>query len=443
MAAGANRLLLGTVLCCLVFVATDTVRAQGEVYNTILPVPEALKEAVYPFTMPFTNLVKMTRWNWDGCGPDCSGCPECQRACCPAGPEGRLWARTDYLMWSTSGAQVPVLVSSGALSDPVPNTQTLFGGRGYNDDIRHQYRFRLGYWFGDCRRWAIQSDWLDLGTNSTEYSASSSGSPILTRPFYDVLRELDAVQVIAYPNLAEGSVNVRVADSFHSAGASFRRNLFCRTACGDGCDTDGARLDLFGGYRHYRLADSVVLGEHVTLLQGSGGHEAGTQFDLQDAFHSSNEFHGAEIGLVLQRFRGRWSFEAMGKLAIGANRQTVTIDGQTIITPPGQPSVLHSGGLLALDGTNINTYRRDSCAVIPQFGLEVGYQLTRHSRVYFGYDFLLWTDVKRAGDHIDTRVNTSYMPPATSPGGAAVPAFAWQNADFWAQGVNFGYEVRF
>ncbi|MDZ7619247.1 MAG: BBP7 family outer membrane beta-barrel protein, partial [Patescibacteria group bacterium] len=429
---GTDRLLLGTVLCCIAFGAADTVWAQGEVYNTIRPVPEALKEAVYPFTMPFTNLVKMTRWNWDGCGPDCLGCPECKRECCPCGPDGRFWARADYLMWSTAGASVPALVTSGTLTDPVPNTSTLFGDRAYNDDIRHQYRFRLGYWFGDCRRWAIQSDWLDLGTNSSGYSASSNGNPILTRPFYDVLRQLDAVQVIAYPNLAAGSVDVRVADSFHSVGASLRRNLFCRAGCDDGCGTDGARLDLFAGYRHYQLNDSVAIGEHITLLQGSGGHAAGTQFNVHDSFRSGNEFHGAEIGLVLQRFRGPWSFEAMGKLAIGGNRQTVTINGETVITPPGGPSVLHAGGLLALDGTNINTYQRDSCAVIPHFGFEVGYQLTYHSRIYMGYDFMLWTGVKRAGEHIDTRVNTSYMPPQTAPEPPALPAFAWRSTDFWA-----------
>ena len=440
MAAGVKRLLLGAAFCGLLLGVTDATFAQGEIYNTVLPVPQALKEAVYPFTMPFTNLVKMTRWNWDTCEPDCL---DCQRACCPCGPDGNFWARADYLLWTTAGARVPALVSSGATSDPVPNTITLFGDGKYTDDIRHQYRFRLGHWFGDCRRWAIQADWLDLGQNSSEYSASSTGDPILARPFYDVLREMDAVQLIAYPGEAEGSVNARVSNRFYAVGAGLRRNLLCRASCCGDCDTDGARLDLIGGYRHYHLRDSVGVTENITLTAGSGGHPAGTVFDVRDSFESRNEFHGGEIGLVLQRFRGRWSFEAMAKLAMGGCRQTVTINGQTIITEPNVASVTHTGGLLALEDTNIDTYRRDGFAVIPQFGFEVGYQLTDHSRVYAGYDFLLWTGVKRAGDHIDTNVNTSYMPPATSPGGTAVPAFAWQNADFWAQGLNFGYEIRF
>jgi hypothetical protein len=49
MVASTQRLFFGAVFCCTVLVATDWLQAQGQVYNTIQPVPEALKAAVYPF----------------------------------------------------------------------------------------------------------------------------------------------------------------------------------------------------------------------------------------------------------------------------------------------------------------------------------------------------------------------------------------------------------
>ncbi len=492
MNAGTHRLLRGAAFGCLLFLTINQVPAQDQSYSTVRPISGELKAAVYPFTMPFTNLVQMTRWNWDDrsgvCGPGGCGdaaCMEgaCAKPCCPCGPAGRFWARADYLLWWSRGAGVPPLVTTGSPNDPVPgalgqpNTEILFGGRTYNGDARHQYRFQFGYWLGDCRRWAIQADWLDLGQSNANFSASSEGSPILTRPFYDVLRQLEAVEIIAYPGVAEGQVDARVSNSFHSAGANLRRNLrCCFSECGScetSCETKTSctdalscwRLDLIGGYRHYSLEDGVTLREQITLLEGQGGHVAGTRFDVRDSFRSRNEFHGGEIGLIAQRFRGRWSFEFLAKLAMGNNRQVVTIDGQTIIHVPGQmqlahgggprgfapansvvpanTQVTHRGGLLALENTNIGVYERNDFALIPQFGFEVGYQLTQCSRVYMGYDLLLWWNVKRAGNHIDPRVNTSFMPPQIAPGGEPLPEFAWRSTDFWAQGLNLGWETRF
>ncbi|MDY0169435.1 MAG: BBP7 family outer membrane beta-barrel protein [Thermoguttaceae bacterium] len=466
MASAAHRLLLGMAFCCLVLGTTAKLGAQSLAYNTIQPAPKVLKEAVYPFFLPLSYFVQMTRWDWEGgpgvCGP--GGCgdpactnPECRRPCCPCGPEGQFWARADYLVWWTRGTNVPALVTTGSPTDPVPgaldqpNTEILFGERAYNGDARHQYRFQLGYWLGHCRRWAIQGDWLDLGQSSSGFSDASAGNPLLGRPFFDVLRDIEAVQMIAFPGFAEGQVDASVSSGFHSAGASFRRNLICGFADAgtpDGGTTLAAgdvpcgRMDLMAGYRHYALYDAVTVHAHSTLLQGVNGYVAGTQFDIRDSFRSRNEFHGAELGLITQRYHGRWSFEFLAKLAMGSNHQTVAIDGQTVVTVPGQAPSPQGGGLLALDNTNIGTYRRNDFALIPQFNFEIGYQLTTRSRVYVGYDLLLWWHVKRAGNHIDPRVNTSYMPPP-APVGDPLPEFAWRSTDFWAQGFNLGWELRF
>lgn len=459
MASATQRLLLGAAFFCSLLGATDTALAQSRAYNTIQPVPTPLREAVYPFFLPFSYLYQMTQNDWGGgpgicglggCGdPSCTK-PACTRPCCPCGPDGRFWARADYLIWTMRGGRVPALVTTGSPNDDRPgalgeaHTETLFGDRTYNGGIRHHYRFQLGYWLSECRRWGIQADWLDVGQSTADFSETSPGSPLLARPFFDV-REVEAAQLIAYPGFATGQVDARVSSSFHTVGAGVRRNLICGYAdCGtaDGCavsELPCGRIDLIAGYRHYALHDRVAVHTQSTLLQGV---PEGTQFAIRDSFRSYNEFNGAEIGLITQRFRGRWSFEFLAKLAMGTNRQLVSIEGQTMIVEPNDTEATQAGGLLALRNTNIGTYKRKDFALIPQFNFEIGYQLTSRSRLYVGYDLLLWWHVKRAGDHIDTRVNTSYMPPP-NPGGDPLPEFTWHSSDFWAQGFNLGCELRF
>jgi len=367
-------------------------------------------------------------------------------------------------MWWSNGQDVPPLVTTSSQAQNgilgQSSTQTLFGGRTYGTDIRHGYRIRFGGWLDECRLWGLEADFLDLGQDVTSYSNSSTGDPLLARPIYDILTDQEGSQIISKESTASGSVDSRVAEDFLGAGVGLRRNLRCFFSCDDGCGsceeydceelgcgTTSAgstcwRLDLIGGYRHYRLQNSVDINEFVTLTTGQGGNPAGTTFDVRDSFSTRNEFHGGELGLVWQGYRDRWSFEMMAKVGLGNNRQTVDIQGQTIVTVPGNDPVTHSGGLLALD-TNIGSYQRDRFVVIPHFGFELGYELNCCSRVFVGYEFLLWTDVVRAGDQIDRVVNTNYIPPIqTTPTGPQRPAFDWNSSEFWAQSITLGYELR-
>ena len=122
-------------------------------------------------------------------------------------------------------------------------------------------------------------------------------------------------------------------------------------------------------------------------------------------------------------------------------RQTVSIDGGTTITMPGLPPIEYAGGLFAL-ASNRGVYTRGRFTVIPQFGMELGYQWTRNLKFYLGYNFVLWCDVLRAGDQIDLTLNPTQIPPGQLLGPAR-PSFTFRDSDFWAQGLNFGVELRF
>jgi len=139
--------------------------------------------------------------------------------------------------------------------------------------------------------------------------------------------------------------------------------------------------------------------------------------------------------------RGRWTFDLLGKVALGDTHERIIIDGTTARTFGGVTEV-QPGGLLALP-TNIGAVNHDRFAVVPELGLKLGYQITPHIKFTVGYTFLYWSEVVRAGDQIDTTVNVTRIPFGTTPVGPARPAPLGKTNDFWAQGVNLGLEFKF
>jgi hypothetical protein len=133
--------------------------------------------------------------------------------------------------------------------------------------------------------------------------------------------------------------------------------------------------------------------------------------------------------------------DVTGKLALGTTDQTATINGETRFN--GMPPV--AGGFLALPGANIGRFSREMFTIVPELGLTLHYQLTDCVRVFVGYNVLCWSNVARAGDQVDLRVNTNRVPSlqgtttAVTPG----PMHTFTGTGFYAQGVNLGLEIRY
>src|ERR1019366_9924695 len=100
---------------------------------------------------------------------------------------------------------------------------------------------------------------------------------------------------------------------------------------------------------------------------------------------------------------------ATGIVALGDTHQTVDINGSTRITTPGGATTVLPGDLLA-QPSNIGHYARDQFSVVPELGLNLGYQLTRNLSVFAGYTIIYWTNVERPGDAINPRVNSTRVP---------------------------------
>ena len=120
-----------------------------------------------------------------------------------------------------------------------------------------------------------------------------------------------------------------------------------------------------------------------------------------------------------------------GKAALGVTSQRVTFNGglTQILTAEGTDGFGNliqtvqvnqsSNGCLIFQPT---TYTRDRFTVVPEVGVNLGYQFTSYLRGSLGYNFLYWSSVARAGDQL------TGIPKAT---------------DFWVQGLTAGVSFRF
>ncbi len=397
------------------------------------------------------------------CG-DCDAIFPCPTFGCPAacdfdcgygvhGNAGRFYGRAEYLFWWFKQNSIPPLLTTsnppqslGVLGEP--GTAVVIGNRDFDSGREDGGRFTLGYWFDCCERLGFEFTYFFLGRHNVDISAASNGVPLLARPFFDITEGAENSQLVAntalpqFPGLIPltGAINVYERTRFWGIEANLRANLF--SGCFH-CDWN-YHVDLLAGFRHLQFDEALFITENLQV-PGTVPNVGGVRFVVQDRFGTHNRFYGGQFGLESELRKGRWFLNARTKLALGWNHQIVNIGGNTFFTAPGQATRASSGGLLALP-TNSGRFTRDTFAVVPEVGINLGYQVTDHLRLFVGYTFLYWTNVARPGDEIDRVVNPTQLPRFAGPGGLvgpARPSFRFRDSDFWAQGLNFGLELRY
>ncbi|MBC8351024.1 MAG: BBP7 family outer membrane beta-barrel protein [Planctomycetes bacterium] len=372
---------------------------------------------------------------------DVAPMPPVEEVVYAGGQSNRWWARGDYLLWTTDGLRTPPLVTTspngtaqaaaGVLDQ---GATTLFGGD-LLTGTRSGGRIRFGTWLDELRRFGVEGEYFALGDVNENFAATSTGDPILARPFFNALSNAEDSELIAFPTVLSGTFNADAQGSLQSAGVRLLWNL-CQSGEPiwlDSVERTESRLDLLLGYRFLRLDDSLQMREQLTSQLAS---DPGT-FDITDSFATRNEFHGGEIGLSRTESYRRWTLDALFKIGFGNARELVSINGSTTIDDGAGPQTF-TGGLLA-QRTNIGEFSRDRFALIPELGVTIGYQLTPSWQANFGYSLVYWDRVVRAGEQIDQTVNPNLLPPELVPfAGPLRPEFSFEENSFWAQGMNFG-----
>lgn len=380
--------------------------------------------------------------------PDTSFGPSCGR-----GARGRLYGRAEYLLWWLDGFHVPPLVTTspagtaqaaaGVLGQP--GTSVLYGNGEILSDRRDGLRFSAGTWLGDYQDIAVEGDIFFFEDASTSFSATGvDGTPILARPYFDVLNAAEAAALVSFPGVTEGTIAVAASSDFDGAGLRLRKALCCKEIGGacNACNPSGpavipasvSRIDMVGGYRYLNLDEQLTISAATSTLLTV----AVTQDTVFDRFSTSNEFHGGDLGFIWEWESAQWSLELLSKMAIGTTRQQVSVSGGSTIG-----GVSGTGGLLALP-SNIGTYNRNIFSVVPELGVTLGYKITPRLKATAGYTLIYWSHVARPGDVIDLDVNTNQLPPAVPPfAGPARPRFEWDDSALIAHGLSLGLDYRF
>jgi hypothetical protein len=350
-----------------------------------------------------------------------------------------FYASAEYLLWWTKDPRFPPLVttsppsSGGILGNP--GTTILVGGGHVDQEERSGGRFTIGYSFDGCKPWALEGSFFFLGERSIRSQANSADFPVLARPFFDLNFGREFSEISAGPGLAMGRIDVTSPSRFWGAEANVR----CLACCG--CSY---RLEWLAGFRFLELEESLEIRES---LQSSpqAPQFPNSQILVVDRFATRNQFYGGQVGVVGVRQRGPWFFECCGKVALGATHEVINIDGnQVIVDPTGTVSTFR-GGLLALS-SNIGHFSRDRFAVVPEVGINLGYQLTENLHAFVGYTFLYWNRVVRPADQIDRGLDITRIPNfgiQANPLPTPRPAVLFRETEFWAQGINFGLEFRY
>jgi hypothetical protein len=363
---------------------------------------------------------------------------------------GAFWLRADYLVWWVSkGPTGGPLITTGALTDPVPgglgnpSTAVVFGDAPMNFGNFSGMRLSAGLPLGSML--SVEGTYFLLERGSVHYGIDSdaTGNPLIARPAISADTGGPISYVASLPGLQSGTLAVDAHTRLQGGEVNLAGNVLNATT---------VRFDVLGGVRALDLAESMQIYEGLSpltngILTFNGvGVAPPSTVSLFDSFRTANHFYGGQIGGRLDWQRDGLVVTAVAKLALGVTQQTVTIDGASTLLTPGAAPVVAAGGILA-QPTNIGRHNRTAFSVVPEAGLEAGYQIRPWLRATIGFTFLYWNSVARPGSQIDHTVSFAQVPtdpafgsgsPATHP---ALPSV--RDTDFWAQGINFGLTFRY
>lgn len=345
--------------------------------------------------------------------------------------------RGELLYWWNSPLNTPVLGTTSPANVPVadagvlgePGTSALLGTE-LNDDARWGGRFTGNFWFDPMQNRGVEVSYTFLPGDDVNYAVSSNQLSVIARPFFNTETGLPDAELVAYPGQLTGALGISASSFFNTGDIAYRWNV---------CRDCNRRIDLMAGLRFAYLHDQIHIREQLTSISQTSGIVPGTSIIVHDDFDAANYFHGIELGIAGQRDTMFGLADFWLKTSLGNTHMKSKITGSTSTSVNGQ-TVTTNEGFLALP-TNIGDRSRDEFTTF----VELGGKLNRDFgawRCSIGYTVLLWSDVGRAGDLIDTNVNTSQLPPGPLVG-APTPRFNDRQASFWAQGLTFGLERSF
>ncbi|MFO0841970.1 MAG: BBP7 family outer membrane beta-barrel protein [Gemmataceae bacterium] len=349
------------------------------------------------------------------------------------------------MLWFPKNSSAPPLVTTGPLDvlGPrgrpgtlgLPGTETLIGGQiGFAPSSGA--RVLAGAWLDDDAMVGLEGGYLFLARQTAQRVVSEPGTPgsrALAVPFLDAQNGfVETTTGVAFPrdvNPFAGGARLDVTTQLQGWEAS---------GVYDFGELAGGRWQALVGYRYLGMQESLTFSTNsVNVLPAPPD-----VFVTTDQFRTTNDFHGGQLGLRAEWDAGPIFVRTTAKVALGSVHKVTTISGQLLtndFTNLG-PVQAFPGGYFA-QGTNIGRHGSDGFAVVPEVGVNVGWQPVDGVRLTAGYTFLYISNVARPGDQIDRAINPSQSPAFFSQLGAltgpARPAFPGNESDFVVHGLSF------
>jgi hypothetical protein len=358
---------------------------------------------------------------------------------------GQFFASAEYLLWwvKDTPLPIPLLTSGTAASQGIlgaPGTTSLVGDSlGYGPLAGG--RFSFGFETSD-HDWTIVATAFVLETGAAGVSASSdaAGNPVLARPYFNTTSGAPASALVSFPGSFSGSAALESTVDLFGVEVNALRRL-------SGGGPDG--ISLLVGFRYLSLEENMSIAQASTALPGGvfgfngASVTAPAMLSVVDGFDTRNKFFGGQAGTQITYHPGHFFVDLTGKLGIGNTYESVSSAGVTTLSGTGAPASSVPSGLYALAGQGITS--RSAFTLVPEFDLNVGVDLTCNLRIFVGYTFLYWDDVVRPANQINYSINPANVPSslAFGTGGPGPVSAQIHNTDFWAQGLNIGFTLRY
>ena len=183
---------------------------------------------------------------------------------------GSFWAEIDYLGWTVKGDRLPPMVTASPAGTPLAQagvlgasgTTVLFGDSAVNGGWRSGGRLQAGYWFDPRHGRGIEVSFFDLQDASTRFATDSNAHPILARPFFNALTNLQEAALVGFPGIVAGTIAVNESSRLLGAGALYRQEIGMWS---------GQRVSALIGYRYLHSSDKLSV--PAVLDFGFGTHQ--------------------------------------------------------------------------------------------------------------------------------------------------------------------------
>lgn len=340
------------------------------------------------------------------------------------------WGGAEFLLLWHSAADTPALVTTSSPETPSdqagilgqPTTSILYGGPISSTSAHVGGRITVGVWFDPGQQSGIGLRFFAVNGGSNDFRATSDEVPVLARPFYNLTKDVQDADVVAYPKPPKqttGAIGIENSSDIVGGDVFWRRLIFAGSF---------HRTDLLLGYQAAQLDQDLRIGSTRTVVQDPT-ITTGTVVDSFDSFSVANRYNAFAIGLISEYDQGPIIWRLLAKVGLGNMRQRVSIAGGTARSLPPQAPTLLPEGLLARP-SNIGSYEQTVFSASPEVAVSAAYRLTHGVALTAGYSLIYYNHVVEAGNQIDPVIDTR-------PAGTR-PAFSFSDSGYLLHGLTIG-----